>query len=205
MTARSEAVERAARDLLGPVNRLLHNGRWSTVCTEDLDRLRAALALPQEEGRRCECGLPQAECDHWKGAPPPPQPTERCQHLRLIARPGGPRTCMDCGAIWRGANIWDPAAPPQPDAVSPEHGRCRCPDEVVIPFGSDHVWTGNLRHSRRQGCYSMPGGAPAVSPAPAERCPNCSGAGVVQEADDEGTYYPPCHRCDGSGAAGGGG
>lgn len=42
------------------------------------------------------------------------------------------------------------AAPsPEPDEIS---RRCRCPDEVVIPFSAEAVWLRGTRHTLLQGC-----------------------------------------------------
>jgi hypothetical protein len=90
MTARSEAVEAALRDLVAASegNGVMggYRAAWARLDAARAEA-RAALALPQGEGRDtlgfCAANpgaFPHAKhpsCVDWRPAPPPPQPTER--------------------------------------------------------------------------------------------------------------------------------
>jgi hypothetical protein len=102
VTARSEAVDAvyaAARAVLGldRKGKCYCDGPECGPCSERMDALRAALALPREEGPRCaacggnwfnavggcvRCCLSAgaaAAAYALTTAPPPPQPTERSE------------------------------------------------------------------------------------------------------------------------------
>jgi hypothetical protein len=59
-----------------------------------------------------------------------------------------------------------------------------------------------LEHADRAAAPPQPD---AVDPGLEERCGECGGGGLVQDHDDEGTFYPACSKCSGTGRTPSGG